>query len=262
MRLYVEVARRTFARIATYRQATVAGVFTNTVFGFLLAYVLLAVYQERDTVGGFAATDAVTFTFVAQGLLMVLGLFGDTDIAERIRTGDVVVDLQRPYDRQAWYAGVQYGRADYYAVFRGIPPFAAGALVFDLALPSPAEAVAFVTSVVLAISISFGWYYLIQLSAFWILDVRGPSQLGWLTAQFLSGAFLPIVFFPGWLESVARALPFASMLQLPVEVWLGLHHGRGLLGVYAVQAAWGLVLVLAGRYVMSRAVRRVVVQGG
>jgi hypothetical protein len=28
------------------------GAFTNTVFGFISAYVLLAVYQQRDTVGG------------------------------------------------------------------------------------------------------------------------------------------------------------------------------------------------------------------
>ena len=58
MRLYVEVARRTYARVSTYRSATAAGVFTNTVFGFLLAYILLAVYRERTDVGGFDAIDA------------------------------------------------------------------------------------------------------------------------------------------------------------------------------------------------------------
>ena len=50
MRLYLEVARRSYARISTYRSATVAGVFTNTVFGFLLAYVLRAVYTARNVV--------------------------------------------------------------------------------------------------------------------------------------------------------------------------------------------------------------------
>src|SRR5262245_65505125 len=118
MRLYVEVARRTYGRISTYRAATLAGVFTNTVFGFLLAYILLAVYQDRSEVGGFDAVDAVTFTFVAQGLLMVLGMFSDTEIADRISTGDVIVDLQRPYDHQAWWAGVSYGTGGYSAHFR------------------------------------------------------------------------------------------------------------------------------------------------
>lgn len=262
MRLYVEVARRTFRRVATYRSATVAGVFTNTVFGFLLAYVLLAVYRQRSDVGGFDAGDAVTFTFVVQGMLMVVGLFGDTEIADRIRTGDVIVDLQRPYDHQAWWAGVSYGKAAYYAIFRGVPPFVAGAVVFDLRLPAPADAVAFTAALVLAVGVAFGWRYLIQLTSFWILDVRGPNQLAWLTAQFLSGAFIPLVFFPDRLEALARALPFAAMVQLPVEVWLGRHGGAALAGVYALQTVWLVALVLAGRWVMGRAVRRVVVQGG
>jgi ABC-2 type transport system permease protein len=262
MRLYVEVARRTYARISTYRSATVAGVFTNTVFGFLLAYILLAVYRDRDLVGGFDAIDTITFTFVAQGMLMVLGMFNDTEIADRITTGDVIVDLQRPFDHQAWWAGVSYGKAAYYALFRGVPPFLAGALVFHLRLPSPTDLAAFLVSVALAVGVAFGWRYLLQLTAFWLLDVRGANQLGWLAAQFLSGAFIPIVFFPAWLESLARALPFAAMLQLPVEIWLGRHAGWDLVGAYATQLAWAAALVLAGRLVMRRAVRRVVVQGG
>jgi ABC-2 type transport system permease protein len=262
VRLYVEVARRTYARTSTYRRATVAGVFTNTVFGFLLAYVLRAVYEQRTLVGSFDVTDAVTFTFVAQGLLMPLGLFSTTEIADRIKTGDVIVDLQRPFDHQAWWAGVEYGKAGFYLLFRGIPPFVAGALVFHLQLPSLPTFAAFLGAVGLAIGISFGWRYLLQISAFWLLDVRGPNQLGLLTAHFLCGAYVPIVFFPGWLETLCRILPFAWMLQVPVEVWLGEHRGVDLLLVYAAQAAWLFGLVAIGRVVLSRAVRRVVVQGG
>lgn len=262
MRLYLEVARRTYRRIATYRGATVAGVFTNTVFGFLLAYVLLAVYEERANVGGFDATDAVTFTFVAQGLLMALGMFSDTEIADRIASGDVVIDLQRPFDHQAWWAGVSYGKAAYYVVFRGVPPFVVGAVAFHLRLPSVGGAAAFVLSSLLAVGVAFGWRYLLQLSAFWLLDVRGANQLGWLAAQFLSGFFIPLVFFPGWAETAARALPFAAMLQVPVEIWLGKHVGWDLVRLLAGQVAWALALVLAGRAVMARAMRRVVVQGG
>jgi len=262
MRLYVEVARKTFARIATYRQATLAGVFTNTVFGFVLAYVLLAVYRERETVGGFDAIDAVTFTFVAQGLLMVVGIFGSADFPERITTGDVVVDLQRPYDQQAWWAAVSYGNAAYYAIFRGIPPFVAGAVVFDLRMPSFPSFAAFVVSAFLAVGACFAWTYLLQLSAFWLMDYRGPNQIGSFVAQFFAGVFIPIVFFPSWLETTARATPFPSMMQLPIEVWLGRHQDAALLGVFAQQVFWIGVLVVAGRYVMSRAVGRVVVQGG
>jgi ABC-2 type transport system permease protein len=262
MRLYFEVARRSYARISTYRGATIAGVFTNTVFGFLLAYVLQAVYAERSTVGSFDVADAVTFTFVAQGLLMPLGLFSYTEMADRIKTGDVIVDLQRPFDHQAWWAAVEYGKAGFYSLFRGIPPFVAGALVFDLRLPTVGTFAGFLVAVALAVGISFAYRYILQLTAFWLMDVRGTNQLGMLTAHFLCGAFIPIVFFPGWLEAVCRILPFAWMLQVPIEVWLGQHEGAALLRVFAVQLAWAAALVALGRWILSRAVHRVVVQGG
>ena len=140
MRLYVEVARRTYARASTYRSATVAGLFTNTVFGFLLAYVLLGVYAQRPDVGGFDTTDTLTFTFVSQGLLTPLGLFATTEIADRITTGDVVVDLQRPYDHQGWWAAVMYGQAGFTSIFRGIPPFIVGRHRLRPAAPVDARA--------------------------------------------------------------------------------------------------------------------------
>jgi ABC-2 type transport system permease protein len=263
MRLYWEVTRTTARRLATYRAATFAGVVTNTVFGFIFSYVLLAVFRERPRIDGFDAVDAVTFTFVVQGMLMVVGIFGNNEQAERVRTGEVALDLCRPYDYQGWWAAVAYGRAMFYSWARGIPPFLVGALVLDLQLPPQTWMwPAFAAAVVLAVGVAFGWAFLLQLTAFWILEVRGPTQLGWVTAEFLSGAFVPLFLFPDALEGVVRALPFASMVQLPVEVFLGRHTGLELLGLYATQLAWLVALVVAGRLVMVRAVRKLEVQGG
>ena len=109
---------------------------------------------------------------------------------------------------------------------------------------------------------AFGWRFLLGLTAFWLLDDRGPRSVGVLLAVFLSGMYVPVVFFPGWLEASARALPFVSMVQVPAEVFLGKHTGASAAGVVAVQLAWAAALALAGRIVLARAVRRVVVQGG
>jgi ABC-2 type transport system permease protein len=97
-RLYWEVARRGYLRFATYRGATIAGVFTNTVFGFLRAYVLIALFTSRPHVGGYTITDALTYTWLTQGALMVVYIWGWYEIAERIRSGDIISDLQRPVD--------------------------------------------------------------------------------------------------------------------------------------------------------------------
>ncbi len=263
MAIWFEVARRGFRRHATYRAATAAGVFTNTVFGFIQAFVLIGVFRNRADIGGFDVTDAVTFTFVSQGLLAVVAVFTWNDIALRIRTGDVVSDLYRPLDFQAYWFAQDVGRALFHALFRGIPPFLLGGLVFALRLsPNPVHWLVFVVSVVLAATVSFGIRFLVNLTAFWFLDIRGANQIVTVVWGFLSGILLPITFFPPGLEAVARVSPFAAVVQLPVELLLGKHHGAGLLLVLATQLAWAVVLFGAGRMVLAAAVRKVVVQGG
>ena len=42
-----------------------------------------------------------------------------------------------------------------------------------------------------------------------------------------------------------------------MEVWLGQYDPTELVGVFAIQAAWAVALVLAGRRDMQRAVRLV-----
>jgi ABC-2 type transport system permease protein len=263
VRLYFEIARRGFRRYAAYPGATVAGVFTNTVFGFMLAYILLAVFRERDAVGSYDASDAVTYVWIAQGLLMTIYIWGWFDVARRVQTGDIATDLQRPLDFQAYWLAQDLGRAAYHALFRGVPPFAVGALVFDLRPPDDvAAAVVFPLSVVLAVVASFGFRFLFNLTAFWLLDYRGVGGLAMVLSTFFSGQIVPIAFFPDWLETLAWALPFAAMVQAPIEVFLGHAGGLELVGLLALQAFWALVLLAAGRAVYAAGTRKLVVQGG
>lgn len=261
--LYWQVARRGFRRYATYRAATLAGVFTNTVFGFLRAYVFVAVFAARGSIGGYNERDTLTYTFVAQGLLATVAMFGWWEIALGIRSGDVVTDLYRPYDYQGYWLAQDLGRGLYHALYRGIPPFLFGLLVFRLNLPpNPLIGAAFVLSLALAICVSFALRFLVNLSAFWLLDYRGPGVLLLAASNFLSGMLVPVTFFPGALRTIATLLPFAATIQTPVDVWLGKDQGLGLAGALAGQAAWALALLLLGRLLLSAALKKLVVQGG
>jgi ABC-2 type transport system permease protein len=262
-RLDREIARRSFRRFSTYRAATFAGVVTNTVFAFVKASVLLAVIGA-GTVGGLDATAAVTFTFVVEGLAIVANPFGEFGLAERIRTGDVVVDLYRPVDVQRYWFAQEVGRAGFQLLWRGIPPFLIGALAFEMTLPDDAGTwAAFAVSAALACVVAFAVNFLVQLVGFWIVDARGAEQLCVAVTMFFSGFIVPLTLFPEWLGSVARVLPFAAILQLPGEIFLGRHaEGGDLLGTLALQAGWAAALLALGRVVLARATYRVVVQGG
>ncbi|MGW8800532.1 ABC transporter permease [Streptomyces sp. NPDC055775] len=266
MRLYAVVAAGGFRRYATYRIATAAGVFTNTVFGFILAYTYMALWDERPQLGGYDMSEALTYVWLGQALLATCAMMGggfEDELMERIRTGDVAIDLYRPIDLQMWWLAGDLGRAAYQLMARGIAPMVLGALAFPLALPtSPGIWLAYLVSVTLGVVVSFAVRYLVALSAFWLMDGAGASQIAFLAGLFFSGMLLPLTLFPGLLGEVARALPWSALLQVPADVFLGKRTGWGLVEAFAFQGGWALALLLAGRLVQSVATRRVVVQGG
>ena len=262
MRLDWEIAKRGWRRYAAYPWATVAGMFTNTIFGFLQAYILLAIYRHRSDVGGFDSRDAVTYVWLAQSMIMTVYIFNWQELALRIRDGSIAGDLARPLDPQRYWLAYDLGRAPSHFLFRGLLPFVLGALVFDLRYPSPLDALAFLVSLTLAVVVSFGVRFLYNSAAFWLLDYRGVMTLTITTVLFLSGMVMPIRFFPEWLRGAAYALPFAAILQTPVDVWLGKREGLALAGFLALQAVWALALLALGRLALARGTRKLVVQGG
>ena len=258
MRLDWEIAKRGWRRYAAYPWATAAGVFTNTIFGFLQAYILLAVYRHRTNVGGYDAHDTLTYVWLVQALLMTVYAFGWQELALRVRDGSIVSDLSRPLNPQRYWLAFDLGRAPYHLLYRGVVPFVIGAAVFRLHYPSALDVAVFFVSVLLAVVASLGFRFLYNLAAFWVLDVRGVLIVALTVSLFFSGMIMPLTFFPGWLRDLARVLPFASFLQTPVDVWLGQYHAWQL----ALQAGWAVVLLALGQLVLRRATRRVVVQGG
>ena len=262
MRLDWEIAKRGWRRYAAYPWATAAGVFTNTIFGFMQAYILLAVFRHRPHLGGYDSSDAVTYVWLAQALIMTVYSFGWTELALRIRDGSIATDLSRPLDPQRYWLAFDLGRAPYHLIFRGVLPFVAGALVFRLRYPGALDLIAFLVSIALAVVVSFGFRFLYNSAAFWLIDIRGVVTMSLTVSLFLSGMILPLALFPGWLRTIAHALPFAAIMQTPIDVWLGKHHGPSLVGTLALQAVWAVVLLALGRCTLRLGTRKLEVQGG
>jgi ABC-2 type transport system permease protein len=225
--------------------------------------VLLALYAHRPHAGGYTTSQAVTYVWLTQAALMTVYIWGWFEIAERIRSGDIVSDFGRPVDFQLYWLSQDLGRALYHAVFRGIPPFLIGALVFRLVLPnSVLPCVLFAVSLTLAVLVSFALRFLVNIATFWLLDYRGVGNLVAVFWTFLSGFAVPLTLFPGVWRTVAEALPFAGLVQTPVDIFVGSMHGRSLVIALALQVFWAMVLLGAGRAVLTVAMRKLVVQGG
>lgn len=257
---YPQLVRAGFRRYATYRQAALAGLTTNIVFGLLRAAVLVAVLAERPVVAGYDVAAAVTYVWLGQGLLTVVMLWGDTELYRRIRSGDVVVDLGRPWDLQAALLATDLGRAGFAALARLLPPVLFGALLFPFRWPEQASTWAlFAGSALLGVVVSFGVRFLLNASAFWLLDARGVIAMWGVIGGVLSGLVVPLAWFPEWARTALAFTPMPSLFQTPIDVFL--ERGNAL-GALAAQTGWAVALLAAGRVALRRGSRRLVVQGG
>ena len=265
--LYAAVVRVAFRRQLAYRTANLAGLATNAFFGLLRASLFIALFQSttQPTIGGYDLQAAASYTWVTQAMIMVVCLWGWWDIETTIRSGDVVTDLARPFSYLGYWLARDYGRAAYFALFRGIPGLIFGQLTFAGGLrwpTTPIDIAMLLVSLVLAVTISFAWRFLLNVSAFWTTDARGLGGITGAMVMFLGGFILPLRFFPDWIQPVLLSLPFAAIIQVPSDIFIGRLSGAAALSALASQAIWAVALLACAQLTVLFAVRRVSVQGG
>ena len=265
--LYAALARMAFRRQLAYRTANLAGLFTNAFFGYLRAAVFVAMFAGASTtqIAGYDVHAATTYTWVTQALIMIVNLWNWWDVETTIRTGDVVTDLARPFSYLGYWLARDYGRAAYFVLFRGLPTLVVGQLTVSGGLILPADMFAWfalIVSLSIAVAVSFSCRFMLNVSAFWTTDARGLGGLVGALVMFLGGFVIPLRFFPDWIQPVLLALPFAAIIQVPTDIFVGRLQGVDILAAVAAQALWAVALLAVSQVLVQLAVRRVSLQGG
>src|SRR2546428_76941 len=112
------------------------------------------------------------------------------------------------------------------------------------------------------VMIGIAYRFLFNIVAFWILEARAVAGFATTIALFFSGSYVPLPFFPEWLQTITTWLPFNGLMNVPVQIFLGKLTGEALLFGLGLQVLWVILLTLGVRSLVSIAARRVIVQGG
>lgn len=262
--VYWSLAKAGFRKQSHYLSAMFAGLFTNIVFGFVRASILLTAVRSGADVGGYDEGSVGAYVWISQGLLGAIQMMGPApEVADRIKNGDVAIDLVRPVDIQIGYLAADLGRAAFTFLPRGLPSVLVGWLTFDLTMPGgSAPYLLGLFSIVLGVTLSFLSQFAIAVLGFWVVETRGLRSLYTVAGTFLAGLFVPVHLFPSWLKWIADGTPFPSVLQTPIDVLSGRVMGVEAVEAVLGQVVWVALVMIAGRLLLRAGARKLEVQGG
>ncbi|HTO68866.1 MAG TPA: ABC-2 family transporter protein [Myxococcota bacterium] len=264
VRPYLQFARLAFQRRAAYRMANATGVVVNAFFLMLHAQVLLGFFRARGIAEGWSAADAVLYFMASESLLLAIGLFPDWNynLAERVRTGEIIVDLVRPVRLYAREVAERFGTAGYYLVTRAPAVFGIGWAIYGFVPPLRWELLLFPVSLALAIAVMAGLWFAACSAAFWRERANGEILAVVIVNSFFGGAFVPLDFYPEPVRWLANALPFRATLYTPVAIFAGKLSGTPLAFGLLHQVVWVGGMAALASMLEARGLRRIAAVGG
>jgi len=261
---YRAVLAARFRVLLQYRAAALAGFVTQVFWGFIRVMVFEAFYRSSTAASQpMTFRDVVTYIWLGQAMLAMFPWSVDPDIRSMVRTGDVSYELLRPTDLYGlWYTRALAMRAAP-TLLRAIPMLTCATLFFGLRPPPSFETgVAWVFVTLGALVLASAMTQLMNISLLWTTSAEGVSRLMPTVAYFFSGMIVPLPFYPDWAQTLIGLLPFCGLADGPFRVFSGhipLSEAPLLL---LHQLTWTALLIVAGRRLLARATRRMVVQGG
>ncbi|MBF5002991.1 ABC transporter permease [Diaphorobacter caeni] len=272
-RPYVAAFASRFLQMLQYRTAAWAGFATQCWWGGIKIMVLAAFYGGAGAMAAapMSLQHAITYTWLAQGLLALLPWMGDPEVAQAVRTGSIAYDRLRPVDAYVlWFV-----RTTGWIAARVLPRLALMLAFAAVALPlaglgqwgwqPPASVLAlagFAFSMLLALLLSAALVMLLNIAVVSALNERGINTLAVPVVIVLSGNLLPLTLLPDAWQTFLLIQPLAGVIDIPARIYFGQMAGVDVLAGLALQALWIALLVLLGRVVLARTMRRLEVQGG
>lgn len=182
-------------------------------------------------------------------------------IDEDIKSGNIAYLLSRPCNYPLFMLGRYWGES--LASMLANICLGCCAALFMVGPPPliPASLPLLVLTLILAVTLKFFLTLLISLTAFWVEESR---PFHWIYSKLIftvGGLFVPLEFFPDWLQDLARILPFNLTVYAPARLlvdWDPQFFGAVILR----QILWLGAVALLAQYIFRQGVIKLNVHGG
>ena len=207
----------------------------------------------------------LNYAVLANVISIVYGINATNSLIGKIRTGDICVDLVRPWNVIVSLFFEDVGANTSRFLINGTPVILISVVFFSVKINSLAAVLWLVISVFLSSIILFLVKVCVSMICFWVVEAWSLTLLIDTVVLVLSGKFIPGWLMPRCIENIMNCLPFIWTYQKPIEIYLKTKFNFfsfECLSGMAMQVIWIVILTVMITLVWNRAIRKVTIQGG
>ncbi len=267
LRKYIALLRAGIMESLHFRLGTAVTLFANLIYLVLVYFLWKAVYDSAgvDVVNGMTFTDTMIYLILATALFNFLEMFIVWDMSRSIQSGGIILDLLKPMQYRTYKFWSYSGSHVSQFVLAFIPTFIVVMIVTKGAIPVGLNLIRFIVSVIFALVINFSIEMLVATLCLYTESTWGINIVKETIVLVLSGASIPLAFFPESIRNIISWLPFRAIYDIPLQVLLnkgGSDTLEGLAKMWGMQLGWCVILGLAGILFWNHAVKKITVNGG
>jgi ABC-2 type transport system permease protein len=257
---YMTAASVSLKSAYAYKAGSLFGLLLYTLFIFVLFSVWKAVYSGGE-IEGFSLGQMIWYVCFTEFIVFGCRTGVFNQLNEEVKNGDIAYQLNKPYNYVFYKFANAFGETAINSIV-----YLAAALILGLLFAGPLTTFKLwmlppvALSILLGMILNFFTMTALGLTAFFI-EENTAFYLLWQKLVFMLGMFLPLEFLPGWLQGIARWLPFPYIAWAPARLLVNFSWQHFLTAV-PVQAAYCLVFMGVSWLIYRKGVKGINAHGG
>ncbi len=239
----------------------------NLLYLIVVYFLWKAIYDSSgtDVVNGMTFTDTLIYLVLATALFGFMEMYTVWQVGRDIQSGRIVLDLLKPinYRRYIFWGFSGNLIVNFFATF--LPTFIVIEIVTKGAIHIGINMPFFVASVAMSVMINYSIDFIVSTICLYTESIWGINIMKQVVVTLLSGATIPLAFFPEKLRNVVEILPFAAIYDSPLTflLWDGYSmEPAEPWGILLFQLFWCIVMMIISKLFWKISIKQITVNGG
>lgn len=265
LKKYFALTRLGVLETLQWRIALCVMVLGNLLYLTLIFFLWKAIFASAgtDVVNGMTFEMTMVYLVLATSLYGVVELYLVWEIGRNIQSGKIVLDLLRPFKYKQYVFWENSGSLLVNFLFTFLPTFIVVRLMTKGTIPLGINLIYFLLAFVFSIIINYNIDFIVGTICLYTESIWGINIMKQMLVSLLSGATIPLAFFPDSVAAVVKYLPFRAIYDTPLTLLMEADPDwHTVVSKLGFSLFWVIAISLFSNLFWRLSIKQVTVNGG